>query len=271
MNVDLHLHTTLSDGSLSPSQLFAKLQQNEVRLFSLTDHDLLQPEDIISQFSFNPKKDFFVYIPGVEISVKSASNRSYHILLYFKPILVNPELCPIFLFKFLTLGAETDYQNLIPILNQTKMNRKNRLNQILAKYDLNESDFYKQYSFEGTKLIRKYLNANQIDIDEKTIKKQFEMETPFFNELKHIQCTMSLAHPGSYGYTKQQIEEDMDEFRTHPGFKAVETDRRIDLDEYCKKYSLKRTKGSDYHDKGQVGYPMKLANVVELLEMLFEQ
>ncbi len=42
MNVDLHCHSTASDGALAPSVLVARAHENGVRLLALTDHDTLE-------------------------------------------------------------------------------------------------------------------------------------------------------------------------------------------------------------------------------------
>lgn len=42
MNVDLHCHSTASDGALSPTALVARAHENGVRVLSLTDHDTLE-------------------------------------------------------------------------------------------------------------------------------------------------------------------------------------------------------------------------------------
>ena len=42
MNVDLHCHSTASDGALAPSVLVARAYENGVRVLSLTDHDTLE-------------------------------------------------------------------------------------------------------------------------------------------------------------------------------------------------------------------------------------
>ncbi|MCF5631413.1 PHP domain-containing protein, partial [Pseudomonas syringae] len=42
MNVDLHCHSTASDGALSPTALIARAHENGVRVLSLTDHDTLE-------------------------------------------------------------------------------------------------------------------------------------------------------------------------------------------------------------------------------------
>ncbi|MEF9898611.1 MAG: PHP domain-containing protein [Pseudomonas sp.] len=42
MNVDLHCHSTASDGALSPTALVARAHEQGVRMLSLTDHDTLE-------------------------------------------------------------------------------------------------------------------------------------------------------------------------------------------------------------------------------------
>ncbi|MFP3589144.1 PHP domain-containing protein, partial [Paraburkholderia sp. SIMBA_055] len=39
MNVDLHCHSTASDGALSPSVLVARAHEHGVQALALTDHD----------------------------------------------------------------------------------------------------------------------------------------------------------------------------------------------------------------------------------------
>ena len=42
MNVDLHCHSTASDGALAPAVLVARAYENGVRVLALTDHDTLE-------------------------------------------------------------------------------------------------------------------------------------------------------------------------------------------------------------------------------------
>jgi predicted metal-dependent phosphoesterase TrpH len=42
MNVDLHCHSTASDGGLAPAVLVARAHENGVRMLALTDHDTLE-------------------------------------------------------------------------------------------------------------------------------------------------------------------------------------------------------------------------------------
>ena len=73
--IDLHIHTTASDGSDSPAELARKVAG--LRIFSVTDHDTidgaLQMENLVPQGT--------VYIRGVEFSCVSPAGKC-HILGY---------------------------------------------------------------------------------------------------------------------------------------------------------------------------------------------
>ena len=75
--VDLHLHTTASDGSFAPAQLVALLRQKGIRTFAVTDHDAV--EGAVEMQAIVPPD--LRFIPGVEFSCRSAVGK-YHILGY---------------------------------------------------------------------------------------------------------------------------------------------------------------------------------------------
>lgn len=78
-SIDLHMHSTFSDGSLSPEQIIDKAKQNGVRVLSITDHDTLQAYSK-ELFDFATKKGITL-IPGVEISTK-LNKAGIHVLGY---------------------------------------------------------------------------------------------------------------------------------------------------------------------------------------------
>ena len=43
--IDLHLHTTASDGCLTPSQVVAEAQARGVKVIAITDHDTVEGVD----------------------------------------------------------------------------------------------------------------------------------------------------------------------------------------------------------------------------------
>ncbi|MDO4620706.1 MAG: PHP domain-containing protein [Lachnospiraceae bacterium] len=76
MKIDLHIHTTISDGTDSPSQLLGKLREMPIDVFSVTDHDSIRASEKI-QHRLQPGDPRF--IPGVELSARDDLGR-YHIL-----------------------------------------------------------------------------------------------------------------------------------------------------------------------------------------------
>lgn len=78
--VDLHLHSTASDGSLSPSELIELAASRNLSAIALTDHDTLSgiPEFMDHATNFPD----LIPIPGVEVSVDFAG-RELHIVGLF--------------------------------------------------------------------------------------------------------------------------------------------------------------------------------------------
>lgn len=80
--IDLHTHTTFSDGSFSPTELVALATQQGLDILSITDHDTTEglPEAMAAV------KDLSLeLIPGIELSAQF-QNQEMHILGYF----INP-------------------------------------------------------------------------------------------------------------------------------------------------------------------------------------
>lgn len=63
MNIDLHCHTTASDGTLSPSELMDLACERDIDILSITDHDSV---DAYQQITTDNKK--LTLIPGIEFS-----------------------------------------------------------------------------------------------------------------------------------------------------------------------------------------------------------
>ena len=79
MSIDLHTHTTASDGSLTPSQLVHYAKEKGLRALAVTDHDTIEgnEEALIAGMS-----EDLIVVPGIEISV-DYSPGSMHMLGYF--------------------------------------------------------------------------------------------------------------------------------------------------------------------------------------------
>jgi len=76
ISVDLHTHTFLSDGTLSPEDLVLRAKNQGVQVLAVTDHDTT---DGLAAARAAANKHGIDFIPGVEISV-SWQGRTIHIV-----------------------------------------------------------------------------------------------------------------------------------------------------------------------------------------------
>jgi len=78
--IDLHIHTTASDGRFSPSEIVQQAQSNGMEIIAITDHDAL--EGIWEALQAAEAYPWLTIIPGVEINT-DVPNGEVHILGYF--------------------------------------------------------------------------------------------------------------------------------------------------------------------------------------------
>ncbi len=82
INVDLHMHSTASDGALSPEALVARAAGNGVQIMALTDHDTVAGQQAAREAAVQ----FGVqYVHGVEISVTWGGETIHVVGLDFDP------------------------------------------------------------------------------------------------------------------------------------------------------------------------------------------
>ncbi|MDA3897954.1 MAG: PHP domain-containing protein [Desulfobacteraceae bacterium] len=119
-NIDLHIHSTASDGSRDPLDIVSLVKKAGIKAFALTDHDSIDGAKKILAHPqmLGPVK----FLTGVEISAASpdffSASGSFHILGY---------------------GIRVDHPDLNQTLQQQRSARKNRNPQIIAR--LNELGF----------------------------------------------------------------------------------------------------------------------------------
>lgn len=80
VQVDLHLHTTRSDGRLSPRQLVELAAERGLKVIALTDHD--STEGLAEAMTAAARFPELTLIPGIELSTDIPGNE-IHILGYF--------------------------------------------------------------------------------------------------------------------------------------------------------------------------------------------
>ena len=76
---DLHVHSTFSDGTLTPTEIVKLAKKIELDAFALTDHDTV---DGVPEAVFAGKKYGVEVIPGIEIST-SYKDKEIHIVGLF--------------------------------------------------------------------------------------------------------------------------------------------------------------------------------------------
>jgi len=87
MRVDLHIHTTASDGSWTPERVIAGVQAEGIGLFAVCDHDSVGN---VARTEALARQNGLAFLRGVEISTRD-NGSVYHILGYGVD-LANPAL-----------------------------------------------------------------------------------------------------------------------------------------------------------------------------------
>ncbi|NRY62380.1 PHP domain-containing protein [Clostridium beijerinckii] len=80
LKVDFHVHTSSSDGTLSPKEVVKRAHDNNVKYLAITDHDTLSGLDQAIEESL---KYDITLIPGIELSTQH-NNESVHLLGFFR-------------------------------------------------------------------------------------------------------------------------------------------------------------------------------------------
>lgn len=80
MHVDLHLHTTASDGKLTPSELVGEAARKGLKIIAITDHD--STEGLAEAFEEARKFPELKIIPGIELSTDIPKGE-IHLLGYY--------------------------------------------------------------------------------------------------------------------------------------------------------------------------------------------
>ena len=275
LNADLHCHSVVSDGTLTPESLAARAKANGVELWALTDHDEIGGQEralAAAQALSLP------YLTGTEISVTFAS-KTVHIV-----------------------GLGFDHRNsaLAQGLRQTRGGREERAREMaegLAKVGIHGA-FEGALKYAGNpELISRthfarFLVESGVCSDTSEVFRRYLIEhKPGF--VPHRWATLRdavqwiagakgvavIAHPARYGFTPNEEYALFTEFKNHGGL-GVEvvtgSHSAADAQIYANtalEFGLAASRGSDFHspeeshtDLGTLPYlPGQLTPVWELL------
>ena len=74
--IDLHVHTTASDGQYSPTQIIQKAHEKHLTIMAITDHDTI---DGLEEGKKAAKDVGIRFVPGVELNINFPTGE-FHLL-----------------------------------------------------------------------------------------------------------------------------------------------------------------------------------------------
>jgi hypothetical protein len=114
-HIDLHTHSTASDGIYSPTELLQRAKSIDLRILALTDHDTTGGLEEAAQVAAKLDIDF---LPGIEINTDVAGGE-VHMLGYF-PEYQRPAFQAVL--KVLRDARERRGQRMVELLNEQGIN-----------------------------------------------------------------------------------------------------------------------------------------------------
>jgi predicted metal-dependent phosphoesterase TrpH len=249
INADLHCHSVVSDGTLTPEALASRAHANGVQTWSLTDHDEIGGQERAKKAAEDLGMQ---YISGVEISV-TWSSQTVHIV-----------------------GLAIDHTNaaLIAGLYQTRNGRTNRAKAIAAQLDqIGIKNAYEgALEFVGNPELVSRTHFARFLVDSGVCKDTNEVFANYLIEGKpgfvgHEWANLTdavnwitqaggiavIAHPGRYNYTSLQLDELFSQFKDMGGRGIEVVTGSHTKDEYktfakvALQYGFLASRGSDFH------------------------
>lgn len=247
--IDLHVHSTASDGTVSPAELVRAAEEQGLYAFALTDHDTV---DGIEEALQEAKGKTVKVIPGIEVSAENTGSADFHIL-----------------------GFNIDYKSeaFLTIVKECQNSRENRNRKMIEK--IREAGL-----FVTEEIIReRFPNASitrahfaRFMIDEGFVKSKEEAFSRYLNPGKScyvqrekispklaIELILQakghpvLAHPLLYHMGHERLEQAIQYLKTLglEGIEAIYSLNTPSDDRYLKKIATENglfvTGGSDYH------------------------
>ena len=246
--IDLHIHSTCSDGTFTPKEITDKVIEKNLYGFSLTDHDTV---DGISEILSMNLPEHLKFIPGIEISC-DALHREIHILGY---------------------GIDCKNQQLNKTLNDL---RKKRMQRNLDMIELFQKDGYPvtleklQHGDPDTVITRAHFSRVLVEEGICTSRDQafskylgekckYYIPKPFFDPKDCLKLILDaggipiLAHPFLYKFSNKDTKHLIRDLKEY-GLAGIEVyhsshhqGQVAKLREWQKEYDLLATGGSDFH------------------------
>ena len=253
LNADLHCHSNVSDGTLTPEALAERAKRNGVELWALTDHDEVGGQHRARAAA---QAQGLSYLTGSEISVTFAQ-KTVHIV---------------------GLGFDPDHPALQQGLVDTRGGRERRAQDMaegLAKVgipnafegalryvgnpDLISRTHFARYLVEigvcndSQEVFRKYLTEGKPGY----VEHRWARLSDAIRWITEAGGEAVIAHPGRYGFTPNEEYALFTEFKAHGGRGVEVVTGSHTVPEYAKyadmaiEFDLLASRGSDFHDPAE--------------------
>lgn len=246
--VDLHIHTTASDGTFSPSQVVEMALERGLMAIAITDHDTVAGVEEAMEAA---KGEAMEVVPGVEISCLY-SGREIHMLGLFLDW-----KDPVFLERMEEMRRERESRN-------QRMIQRMREDDILVTEDA------LRFGQEDTVITRAHFarflqQEGYVKTKDEAFKKYVGEGCPYYIPREYIPYEQAiswiqqagglaiLAHPYLYGFSEPKVRQMLEELKEAglEGLEAYHSSANNGqsnlLREYAKKYELLVSGGSDFH------------------------
>ena len=249
LNADLHCHSVVSDGTLTPEALAERAKTNGVELWALTDHDEIGGQQRAATAA---RKLDLPYLTGTEISVTFAGE-TVHIV---------------------GLGFDADDAGMLQGLRNTRGGREQRaleMSESLAQVGIHGA-FEGALKFVGNPELISRTHFARFLVESGVCRETAEVFRKYLTEGKpgyvphrwaklqdavgwitQAQGVAVIAHPGRYNFTANEEYALFTEFKAHGG-QAVEVvtgshtkAEYIKYAETAKEFGLASSRGSDFH------------------------
>ena len=250
--IDLHCHSTVSDGVLTPTEIVNHAAEKGVRVLALTDHD-----DVAGLATARAVAEAhgMQFINGVEISV-TWRRRTLHIV----GLKINPEYAPLLEgLANIRAGRHTRAEGMAQALEKVGIHGA-----LEGAYEYSKGGIISRTHFARFLIEKGYAK------DTKAVFKRYLVKgKPGYVEHQwaSLEDAMAwivgsggvavIAHPGRYDLGRVTMLELMHEFRALGGAAIEVVTGSHTVDQYqefakvAKSFDLASSMGSDYHGKGQ--------------------
>lgn len=253
LNIDLHCHSNVSDGTLSPTDLAARAKANGVDVWAMTDHDEIGG---IAEARAAAKALSLPYVAGVEISITWA-NQTVHIVG-----LQIDETHPVLIDGLASLrgGREKRARDMATQLETVGIHGAfEGALKFVGNPDLISRTHFARYLLELgvckdlSEVFTKYLGEGKAGF----VPHRWATLSDALHWIHSAGGTAVIAHPGRYKFEDTAFDALFNEFKELGGT-AIEVttgSHTVDqYDEYAKvanKYGFLASRGSDFHGPGE--------------------